>query len=203
MQVLQLILDTERRSRSSSFRPPSAPSSAAGSAASKPAASVIVTASEVPIRLIPSITDHRPPLLLTSNRCSPHQTVRPKPSSGQIRRCPRPLSSKIPFATGTDAPALSSSPRAGQAVGYSEREQKWRSRRRVDLPRDVFTEHLQAHVRPDQIKANIDGLYGDAAMRAGSYNYYSYTSSRGARHQDEELVKSSPIPQQQISPPKK
>ncbi len=222
VQVLQLILDTERRSRSSSFRPPSAPSSAAGSAASKPAASVIVTAGEVPIRLIP-IPKHNWIIARASavdmeqirswiKKLDRAETVRSEQTVVQVkyvdvREVANIIEDTLRDMPGTDfrtSVVVQPLVQAKQLVIFGSEENRKMVEKlvaEVDLPlRDVFIERTfkLKYADPDQIKANIDGLYGDAAMRAGSYNYYSYTSSRGRPGtQDEELVKVISYPTQQ------
>ncbi|MBE0536049.1 MAG: hypothetical protein IH624_10305 [Phycisphaerae bacterium] len=225
VQVLQLILDTERRSRAARQVAPSSSSSSGGSQA-RPAMSVVVAQGEVPVRLIP-IPKHNWIIARASaadmeqirNWIKKLDRVESVPSEQtivQVRHVDAREVANIIENTLRNTPGVEFRTsvvvqplvQAKQIVIFGSEENRKMVEKliaEIDLPLDdLFVEKtfkLQ-FADPDQIKVNIEGLYGDPAMsgRSGSYGYnpYSY-NTRNTRpgSMEDSIVKVIAYPTQQ------
>ena len=218
VQVLEFILDTENRSRSRGPGAPKPSGSKPGSGA-KPATSVVVQRGDIPVRLIP-IPKHNWIIARASaevmeqitkwiTQLDRAETVQSEQTIIQVlyadvREIEATLDDTIrqmPEHVRTNV-IVEPLTQARQLIVFGSAENRKMIERLVaemDLPRrDIYVEKTfkLKHADPDQIKENIDGLYGDSAMnsrsRFGGYGYSSYSrygSSRyGRSSSDEENI---------------
>ena len=219
VQVIELILDTERRDRS---RGPSRPPSSGGSSGSKAATSVVIQQGEIPVRLIP-IPKHNWIIARASaeemkqiaewiKKLDRVESVRSEQTIIQVRYADvreiedaldntiRQMSEEI--RTNVIIEPLT---QAKQLIVFGSAENRKMIERLVaemDMPRrDIYVQETFKldYADADQIKENIDGLYGDSAMNNRGYNPYGGYSRYGrgsSSDQDENVVKVVAYPTQ-------
>jgi len=216
VQVLEFILNTEDRYRG---RPPGGAKPSASAAGS-----VIVQQSEIPVRLIPipkqnwiiarASSDVMGQITKWIEELDRVETVQSEQTIIQVRyadvreienalddmvrEMPEQVRANIIIEPLTQA---------RQLIVFGSAENRKMIERLVaemDMPRrDIYVEKTfkLKHADPDQIKENIDGLYGDSAMNNRGYGGYGYNPySRygrgGSSNQDENVVKAISYPTQ-------
>ena len=211
VQVLQLILDTDSRGssrgRSSSSRPPTPPSGSKGAATS-----VVIEQGEVPVRLIP-VPKHNWVIARASaevmdqiaewiKKLDKSETVQSEQTIIQVRfadvrEVEETLDNTIRQMPEEVRAQVIIEPlvQAKQIIVFGSEDNRKMIERlvaEIDLPKlDIFTEKTfkLKHADPDQIKENIDGLYGETSMNSRSnygYNPYSRYNRYGSSGSSEE-----------------
>lgn len=213
VQVLQLILNTDSRgnsrSRSSGYRPPQPSAGSKGAATS-----VVIEQGEIPIRLIPvpkfnwiiarGSSDVLEQIAAWIEKLDQTETVQSEQTIIQVRfadvrEVEETLDNTIRQMPEEVRAQVIVEPlvQARQLIVFGSEDNRKMIERlvaEIDLPKlDIFTEKTfkLKHADPDQIKENIDGLYGESAMNSrSSYGYNPYSrNSRSSSNQDEDVVK--------------
>jgi general secretion pathway protein D len=230
VQVLELILSagqTTRQSRGGSDRgrnpgqPPQPPQQGKQPAQQKPgqdvkpATSVVISPSEIPIKLIPipkqnwiiarASVDDMETIARWIDELDRKETVKAEQSVVQVshvdaREVAEIVKSTLQELSGTELKAnvaVEALPQSKQIVIFGNEENRRMVERmiaEIDLPIDDIYEEKTfklKHADPDKIKENIDGLYGDTSMssRFSIYDRYRYGRSRSSMSEEEKIVK--------------
>ncbi|MCD6393532.1 MAG: hypothetical protein J7M40_08490 [Planctomycetes bacterium] len=219
VQVLEFILDTNNR-----YKKPRPPSSSSSSSV-KPATSVVIERGDVPIKLIPipkqnwiiarASAEVMQQISKWIEELDHPETVQSEQTIIQVRYADvREIENTLDNAI-RQMPeevranvVIESLPQARQLIVFGSAENRKMIERLVaemDMPRrDIYVEKTfkLKHADPDQIKENIDGLYGDSAMNSRSgYGYSSYSRYGSSRYgssgsNEEDIVKAISYPTQ-------
>ena len=229
VQVLELILSSgqsSRQSRGSSDRgrnpgqpqqpgqpgkPPPQPKPAQGA---KPATSVIISPSEIPIKLIPipkqnwiiarASVDDMETIARWIEELDRKETVKAEQSVVQVSHVDAREVAEIVKSTLRDLPGtefkanvvVEALPQSKQIVIFGNEENRRMVERmiaEIDLPiDDIFEEKTfkLKHADPDKIKENIDGLYGDTSMssRFSMFDRFRRSGRSGSSLSEEEKI---------------
>ena len=222
VQVLELILASSERRRKSSGSTPrpqpkkeSKPKPKSGGDI-KPASSTVITPSEIPIKLIPipkqnwiiarASAEDMENIAEWIAQLDRTETVSPEQSVVSVSHVDADAVVDIIKAMLSDMPGtelrasvvVEALPASKQVVIFGSEENRKMIEKMVadiDLPMDdVFEERTfkLKHADPDQIKENIDQLFGESAPRFDSYYYYRY--GRGSRQKSDDTVKAISYP---------
>jgi len=226
VQVLQLILDTERRSRTTARQPGPTSSTGSQSGQARPAMSVVVAQGDIPVRLLP-IPKHNWIIARASaldieqirgwiKKLDRVESVPSEQTIVQVRYVdPREVANIIentlrntPGVQYRTSVVVQPLVQARQIVIFGSEENRKMVEKliaEVDLPiDDVFVEKTfkLKYADPDLIKQNVEGLYGDPTMsgRTGGFNYgyqYGRTPTRPGASIEDSIVKVIAYPTQQ------
>jgi general secretion pathway protein D len=230
VQVLELILSTgqsSRQSRGGSDRgrnpgqppqpgqPGKPPPQPKPGQEAKPATSVIISPSEIPIKLIPipkqnwiiarASADDMETIARWIEELDRKETIKAEQSVVQIayvdaREVAEIVKSTLRDLPGTELKAnvvVEALPQSKQIVIFGNEENRRMVERmiaEIDLPIDDIYEEKTfklKHADPDKIKENIDGLFGDTSMssRFSMFDRYRYGRSRSSLSEEEKVVK--------------
>lgn len=229
VQVLELILSSgqsSRQSRGGSDRgrnpgpapkpgqpgkPPAQPKPSQGA---KPATSVVISPSEIPIKLIPipkqnwiiarASVDDMENIARWIEELDRKETVKAEQSVVQVSHVDAREVAEIVKSTLRDLPGtelkvnvvVEALPRSKQIVIFGNEENRRMVERmiaEIDLPMDDIYEEKTfklKHADPDKIKENIDGLYGDTSMssRFSMFDRYRRSGRSGSSVSEEEKI---------------
>ncbi|AQT68182.1 Pectic enzymes secretion protein OutD [Anaerohalosphaera lusitana] len=209
VQVVELILSEGRNNRGRNFRRPSNNNRPGGNNGASPATSVVIESEDVEARLIPlpkqnwiiaraSAADMK---LITNwiekldipESVKQEQTVIPvrHVDARQVVDIVKRTLQSMPGSELRASVVVEALADSRQVVVFGSEENRKMVERmiaEVDLPsEDTFKEKTfkLKHADPDQIKENIDNLYGEETT--SSYNYYRYRY--GSQQDDDDTVK--------------